>query len=472
MGRLANFLGAQRTHRLLLLLNLLVGVAVFWLFRDTISGDQATYLGLAEGMRHGQYSYWYFLDDYIPDTFRTPGYPLFLWTMQLLWNDIFFVKVVQLLMYWCAVLLVDRSLAARHAPDRLVQNVFLLLCLPNIQVVYYAALIFPETLMVFLVALSVYVEASVPDGRRWKSPVLGSVWGLVSLTRPVFLLYPLVRLVGDALIGWGGPRSGVLKKYALVLLCYGLVLAPYGWWNAHHHGVFSVTPLEGGGGVVHTGFWHFRLPDYTEHRYWGNHFSEEPCFPLDAQERTRYIALYNQEWDQIDAACDGQLTAHDRVLLAEMAKHPALFPTYNTAYTLTRERMLKTLWLDHVRAEPWYYFKTRLYTAVRLFVTAPRQEDLRTGTAWSVLRGLYPTVVTFCTFIVGGFVLGLALVRKRETMWAYYPVLLLIGYYWMIHLPMSIQARYTVPIHLPFLMMLAVAVGCRTSRATPGLPPQ
>lgn len=47
-------------------------------FRDLTSGEEKHYLSYAQGLEYGRFSQWWFLPNYIPDTIRTPGYPVFL----------------------------------------------------------------------------------------------------------------------------------------------------------------------------------------------------------------------------------------------------------------------------------------------------------------------------------------------------------------------------------------------------------
>ena len=74
-------------------------------------------------------------------------------------------------------------------------------------------------------------------------------------------------------------------------------------WNKINHGIFKITPIEGGAGVANFGFWQLKLPNgYTEKFYWGNStsydYTQPKFYSIDEQNqnaRLFEIILFNNE---------------------------------------------------------------------------------------------------------------------------------------------------------------------------------
>lgn len=455
------WLAGARLFWVLLLLNLLATAAVVAATLHTVSGDQYTYLGYADGLLHGRYSYWYFLPDYIPDTFRNPGYPLFLLLLKAVGLPELGVRMVQVGLYVATIALLLKIAARREAPHSwLLRNLFLLLLLPNVQLAYFAAVIFPEVLVAFLVAAYGAVALLWPTGTWKRTIALALLAGLIFQARPIFILFPLAQLALDF---WLDRKAAFSWVQAVVLLSvFGSTMLPYALWNQHHHGVLKPTSLEGGAGVMQIGFWALRMPGYHETRYWGNQMGEEVISFTDSAAIPAHIAAFNREWDAIDAQCAPLLTARDRRYLPQMRQHHNLFPTYSSAYTIKREKLLMQANLANIRREPGYYLKTRLYTLVRLWVTGVQVGAWRAAASpLAKIKVLYPAVVSGVTFLLALVSIGWALLRQRSlyasrTWWL---SLALVVYFGVVHLPFAIQARYTVPVRTWLLLSIALAIG-------------
>jgi hypothetical protein len=148
-----------------------------------------------------------------------------------------------------------------------------------------------------------------------------------------------------------------------------------------------------------------------------------------------------------------------------MVSHPELFPTFNSGYTIARERLLKQAVFRRVAEEPGYYLATRLYTAVRLFIPDFNEKLLSSGSARSFAMATYPTIVAAGTFLPGFLLIAYALRRGFMLPNAWAPAIGIVLYYWLIHVPMGIQSRYLVPAYPIVFMLIAVAgerIACNT----------
>jgi hypothetical protein len=467
-GRLQRWLAQRALYRGLLLLNLLAALAVAAATFHTVSGDHHTYLGYADGLLHGRYSYWYFFPDYIPDTFRNPGYPVFLFLLKGVGLPEGGIRLIQVGLYLATIVVLLRLLARYEASSSwTLRNLFLLLLLPNVQLAYFAAVIFPEVLVAFLLALYGWVAIAWPANTWRRTIALGLLAGAVFQARPIFLLFPGLQLLLDF---WQTrPKAAFAWGQAVALLgLFGLTMLPYAYWNYRHHGVLKPTSLEGGAGVMQIGFWALRMPGYHETRYWGNLMGDEIVPFADSAAVPGYIAAFNREWDDIEAACRPLLTPRDAHYLPLMRRdHPDLFPTYTSAYTQQREKLLTQATLVNIRREPGYYLKTRLYTLVRLWVTGIQKPAWRTATSpRAKITVLYPMLVSGFTFLLALVSIGWVLLKRRAVTsavgWRF--ALALVVYFGLIHLPFAIQARYTVPVRPWLLFAIALALGAWLSR--------
>lgn len=481
------WLASARLFVILISLNLLATVAVALTTQHDISGDHYTYLGYAEGLLHGQYSYWYFLPSYIPDTFRNPGYPIFLFLLRQLGSSIEIIRLVQVGLYIATILLMLRVAARCEATAQswLVRNLMLLLLLPNVQLAYLAAVIYPEVLVTFLLAAFGTVALMLPLGTWRRTLALAILAGLIFQTRPVFLFFPLVQLGLDF---WRTPkprRTFAWGQELVLLVLFGVTMLPYALWNYRRHGVLKITSLEGGAGVMQIGFWALRMPGHEEKRYWGNVMGNEVISFADSAAVPGYIAAFNREWDLIDAQCRPLLTARDRRYLPIMryyrgevtAERSHLMPTYSAAYTLRREQLLMQANIANIRREPGYYLQTRLYTLVRLWVTGVQVPAWRAAvTPLAKLKVLYPTVISGATFLLALLSFGWAWKHRRTAFAnsfgaaAWWLSFALVLYFGLLHLPFAIQARYTVPVRPWLLLGTALSVAAWLNRLRPVKP--
>jgi hypothetical protein len=326
--------------------------------------------------------------------------------------------------------------------------------LPSIHVSSYIPTIFPEILVTCLLLLSIWMDLKLSPGSWKKYILLGLLYGIIFQIRPVILFLPFLLAVLNYL---KNRNSFSFTKNAVMLLLFIATMIPYGLWNKINHDKFSVTSLEGGGGVFHLGYWMFKLPDYYEPRYWGNYCTRELIPFIKENEREYYISKYNEEWDQIDSACAPLLTAADTAMIAIKENYPSLFRTYNSKYTLKREALLKEFALKNIQSDLPFYIKAKCYSAVRLWVTGiPLKEFEPAGTA-KKLYLMYPFIITLTTFITALVLLPLAFMKYRPAMLPLTGILLITLYFGIMHIPFTIQSRYTIPVRMELLMMIAVA---------------
>ena len=133
-------------------------------------------------------------------------------------------------------------------------------------------MVFPEILMFFLITLLVYLDLNLPKQKISSYIFLGLLYGVIFQIRPVILFYPFIKFAMDVFFR---EKSFPLAKNMLLIVVFISTMMPYGYWNYKTHGIFNVTSLEGGGGVMHLSYWGFKMPNHLEMRYWRNIVEED-----------------------------------------------------------------------------------------------------------------------------------------------------------------------------------------------------
>lgn len=441
----------RRLTVVLVAVNVAVALGLTLVTWGATGGDWATYTGLARGILAGEYTYWTELGLVIPDTFRTPGYPLLVAVVLKLFGYWEALKWLQFALYFATIACTAGVIRNLGGGVRAC-NLFLLLLLPSLNLPYYIGLMLPEVPTAAAVAASVYL-LTLPARRPWHYVAIGVLYGVAFQLRPAFLFLPPLLFIVAAV---RARRIQVLEVVTLV--CFALTLLPYGVWNLTHHGVFRVTPLEGGAGVFHTGYWAGRLPGYTERRYWGNVMGDEVVAFVPRARHDDEIRAFNAEWDAIDAELFPLLTPQDALMQAARQRNPALFPTWNSRYTLERERLLKQRTWDNIRREPGYYLTYKAYSAVRLWVIGVMRTDfIQAPDVWRRLAVLGPTLITSAHLLLAVVLVPLAFRRRVIDAPLFLMVIVMLTYWTAVHVPFVIQARYTVPMRFQLLALVAVA---------------
>ena len=445
----------RRTYLVLITLNILVGggLVLAIVLRGDAGADSHSYLALAQGILHGHYSMYWQLPHPYPDTFRAPGFPLYLAVFIKLFGTWRWAGLVQAALLVLSVHVSFKAMA-RWGFGLAARNVFLLLLLSSQNILMYVPMVNPEIPALTCITLLTFLDPLYRAPRRFSGVGLGLLAGFAFHCRPIFLLLPFLRLVSDLLFF----RSGIhWRTTATYIGTFALTLLPFTLWNKANHGVLRPTPLEGGGGVFHMGWWSGRIPDYHQHRYWGNFTGDEMIRFVPADSIPANIAAYEHEWDRIDSALAPLLTAADTDMLAHYVEY-VNEKTFNSAYTLERERLLKRLTTEHMRTHPGYTFAFKCYTAVRLWVIGVDRGDFVRANMLGKVKLAMPFLVTFAQFLLALICIPLALRRKLLAWRALYPMLFVVLYGWLVSVPFTIQSRYTVPLRFVLFALMAMSV--------------
>lgn len=449
-----NILSKKFTFYFLLFIIGFISFIFFIINIDTLSGDHFTYLYYVKGLHQGRYSYWYFLKDYIPDTFRNPGYTFFLFFLSYINDSVLFIKIVQLVLLFLSIILMLKIIDY-YDKCLVLKNLFLILVCINFVVLSYPAFIYPESLMIFLMSLLVFIELRM-DNASWKKHVfLALLYGYCFQVRPVILFIPLVRFLYYL---YQHNKVSIIKNVAFIIIFIATLL-PYGFWNLKHHHQFKMTPLEGGGGVLYLGYWSPKMINYMENKYWLNITFEDAFINfVDKKEVPNNIKRFNNEWDSLEQVCSQYLTPLDIARLDTMKKYPDLFVTYNTKYTLEREKILKKLAIQHYLEDWQYGLKLKVYSFFRLWFTGLPVKEETGNHLLSSIGLIFAFPSTFITLLLFLGYLIFCFIKRRKIVYTLALPLLLCLYFDVLHIPFALQSRYTIPVRMLYLFSLVFMI--------------
>lgn len=454
-----DFLNSRKTFWFFLVLGACSALSTFIYGHIVGFSDEGHYWSLAKGMHHGKFSAWYFLPMDTPETLRTWGYPFFLYLCQFISNSYWFVQIVQLIIYGCSVYMILKLIKHFYAPLAY-RTLFVIFLVFNNHLAFYSGVLIAECLTLFFVTL--FVTVYILNKESYKKYILLAVisFALYQL-RPIFLLFPVMLFVYMLLFY----RDSI--KYASVMLMVFLFsLIPFALWNKANHGVYKVTPLEGGIGVAFQGgYWDYRLPlGFKAPYYWGMEIDNdllEPSF-MTKQEKEAGVKVYISDWEEIEAALHSKYMTKTDSLREQYQKsplyaHSRIFKIYGTAYTQAREELIKKKLIQHIKEDPGFYIKTRIYNFFRQWVTGINGAQFeKAGNIKGYIIALYPFIITFLFILTGLFIICIHLLRKKLSWKQFHIFFLFIGYIAVVDVPFGVMSRYTVPVHLFILMLLSI----------------
>ena len=452
---------------LIILGNIFSGLAVFFFFSASGFPDQPNYLALVEGLTsYGEFSSYCNENGCLPETLRTPGYPLFLLAVLTIFEDIYLVKLIQLFLYFFC-LFVASKIILKISSNYLPLYIFLLLTIFNIQIPYYAAVISTEMLSITFVITFFYIYLFFKDNylKYFYTAIL--LAGLFYI-RPAFILLP----VGFLFLSSFKFTKPVFKFNLFQLICFLVFLIPFGLWNLTNHNTFKLTTMEGGAGTAHMAHWSFKLPDnYTEEFYHGASVIKDIINPFQFQysdnEKKEYRLEYESEWrsflenNSLNENCFFQGRG-------SLLKNKTNLAVCTSEFTLLREEFLWSRVLMHFYNEPVNYLMQRAYSFLRLFFTGINYETYASSNnIKEKIMAIYPFVVTFTSIFIGLIfsIRVLFMNRKLGVINNFIPMIFSIFLIAASHSLFAIQSRYLVPMHLLVLISLSYSISLVISKS-------
>ena len=390
------------------------------------------------------------LQPFVPETIRTPGYPLFVAGVYRIAGEHHAAVAAAQAVLFALLTLVVFAMASRLASPRvaLAAAVFTAL-FPAIP--YYGALVLTEVLCTFLVTLGMWTAVCAVQDRRTSQCVLtGVLFGLATLTRPTFALFPvaLVGCIGAAAI-WQREWRRVLP-WGWTLVAFAVVLSPWLAYNEIYVHRLTISPAGGIGRATWEASWQGTWTGRVQ------------------SDLTR---LADAHVDDDDAALDAEVTRFAAAnslppdpMLSYVHQWRDIRRVWNTP-TDPRERALKRIAADqeYWRAGLANIARDRAGHLLRrvtvgTFVLWAAEIPIR----YSHINAVRPTIIHALWLLQAG-VMGLALIglifvaHRRSTLEAA-PLAALIVYITALHVPMLAEARYSLPAKPVVLMLAAIAL--------------
>ena len=197
---------------------------------------------------------------FVPETIRTPGYPLFVAAVYRVFGESHAaVAAVQALLFAALTLLVF-ALTSRVATDRVAMAAAAFTALfPPIP--YYGALVLTEVLCTVFVTLALWTAVRAVQAPRPGAFILtGALLGFATLIRPNFALLPVALLAFVALAAaWRREWPRVIP-WAWMVLAYAVVLTPWLAYNVRYVDRLTISPAGGIGRATWEASWQGTWP--------------------------------------------------------------------------------------------------------------------------------------------------------------------------------------------------------------------
>jgi Dolichyl-phosphate-mannose-protein mannosyltransferase len=209
--------------------------------------DQGGYHQLALGLlKSGQFTRYPDASPFVPETIRTPGYPLFVAAVyETLGVSHDAVAYAQSVVFVALCLLVF-TLGVEFAGTRagLIAAAATALYPPF---PYFGALIMTElwTTLIMTAAMLAYARALRRRSWAW-SAAAGAGFAATALCRPAFILLPAFAAIVAAILAWRNRTPRFVAQWAVLAATFALTVAPWFAYTFHH---FHRLALVGSGGV-------------------------------------------------------------------------------------------------------------------------------------------------------------------------------------------------------------------------------
>lgn len=427
---------------------------MFFLNINLVMGDEYMYINCAKALHQGRYTHWIIFDEYIPDTFRNPGYAFFIYPLQFISESTLVIKIAQLILLFIAIYLFLKIID-HYNKDLIIKNIFLLLLNINFVILAYPSYVFPETMMIFLITLIVNIELTWKENTWKKTLLLVILYSYAFQVRPVILFIPFIKFF---YLIYKNKMQNIAQNLVFIIL-FIVSMLPYGYWNYKKHGVFKVTSLEGGAGVMYLGYWSPKMVDFTETNYWRNFTPKDILINFSNEnESIENRKKFNQEWDSISNACSKFLTKKDSLYLPIMEKNNHLFVTYNGKYTIEREKIIKEVAVKHLISDWKYTIKLKIYSFFRLWYTGLSVNDLHNKNNLKKYSSILAFLTTFLTFLMFFSYFIYCQFKRRDILITLALPIALCLYFDVLHLPFAIQSRYTICVRMFYLFILAYMI--------------
>ena len=420
--------------------------------------DQRGYQRLGEVLATtGEFTRYADTGTFVPEVIRTPGYPVFVAAIYLIFGvgNNMAVAAVQAFVF-AAICLMVFYLARRAAGDRsaVVAGAMTALYPP---LPYFGSLIVTELWTAFVATAAILICLRAAQQVRLRDYVLaGALFTGTTMVRPAFVLMPFFFAIAVPLLVKSQRTPAALKGWAALFVTAALALTPWLTYNYVNFGQVTLSPAGGIGRGLWEGSWQGRwsgrlqkeltdLADVTRDREELNRLVEDTARRngLPAAPMLQYV----NEWRDIRAIWDTPTDPMERVRARVDADGEYLRHA-----------------IANMRADPIGHLRRRLTIGAFVLWAAEvpiRYADINVMPNWFI-RLLWILQVALLGAAAWGLVLLVKHDRWLEAVMLALPIIYVTG----VHLPLLCEARQSLPVKPVVLALAAIGLTFRRTEAS------
>lgn len=208
-------------------------------------GDAFWYDRIAVNLMNGNGFSAALTEPYLPDSIRTPIYPVFLTIIYCLFgHKIYFAILAQIFISLItAILVFNLSKLIWRSTTAGIASMSLFIVDPD--TLFISNYLLTETLFTFFVTISLFLISKQWDNESWALLIISFIiMAIATLTRPIFIYLPMV-IMGVVSVRYY--KLGRLKDYIwiiiLSLLSYFALISIWCYRNYRTFGVFEISPI-------------------------------------------------------------------------------------------------------------------------------------------------------------------------------------------------------------------------------------
>ena len=416
--------------------------------------DQGGYDRLGTGLATtGKFTRYPESPTFIPEVIRTPGYPIFVAAVYLVFGNgnHMAVAIAQAFVFAAICLLV--YLMARRAADEKTAIVAALVTSLYSPLPYFGALVLTElwTALLATAAMVMGLRAA-QHGRIRDFAIAGALFGATTLVRPAFVLLPFFFAIAVPILVRSQRTRRALAGWSVLALSAILALAPWFTYNYVYLGRLTLSPAGGIGRGLWEGAWQGHWPGRVQAAL--TLLGEEKSDRGELERRVRALAAderlppepmlqYVTQWRDIRAVWDTPTDPMERAAARVRAD---------------QEYLRRAVAL--MRSDPIGHLRRRLTRGAFLLWAAEvpiRYGDIN-ATPPLVIRAIWLAQVVLLVLAAWGTVVLIRSGRWLEAVMLSLPIIYVTG----VHLPLLCEARQSLPVK-PVVLALA-AIGFRHLR--------
>jgi 4-amino-4-deoxy-L-arabinose transferase-like glycosyltransferase len=454
----------RRTLALICFIAALHGLFFIWYQRPdwtTQWSDQEGYRRLGQVLAEtGKFTRFPDAPRFVPEVLRTPAYPMFVAAMYRAFGvrqwPVAFAQTLAFVAICLVVFTIGRHVASESIA---LGAAALVAAFPPIP--YFGALVMTEVWTTFWFAVSMWVAIRAFQDRRTTRFVwLGALLALTTLSRPVFVLFPLA-LAGIGLVGWPllrvHPRPRA-SQWLVMLATFAIAMLPWFTYNYLTLGRFTLSPAGGVGRGLWEGSWQATWRGRVQDEL--TDLADEVDERAELDRRVRAIAdrerlpagpmlEYVHQWEDIRRIWTEPVDPHERALARVRA-----------------DLEYQRVGVANIRQQSFGQLARRLARGV--FVLWAAEIPFR----YSEINALPVWVIRACWAVQAGlFVIALAgivVLGRSGRVGAATLLAAPIVYITAVHFPLLTEARQSLPAQPIVLLLAAIGLAHLTGHSDQG----